>query len=179
MKLTIMIPTYNRCEDLMKNLDLLCGFIKRLNRLEDTCLLISDNHSTDNTKKAVESIQAKYQDVKITYHLNEVNIGLGRNFVKVLELADSEYGLLLGDDDYIDELYLKKVLELIEDHAVGCIIPSYYNIYPNGTKMGRGRDLDKKSSYQEKGIRNCLRYSWRAHQMSGLVFRTEGLFEEC
>ena len=171
MFLTIAIPTYNNYKFLEKNVKLLCKYIRQNSWQQTIGIQISDNCSTDKTEETITNIIANNTDIKISYHKNKTNIGAGKNFVKAVELSDAEFVLLLGDDDFLEESYLRETIHLLKDEGYGCIIPSYYNITKEGKPNGYGRDVGKKRKTFQKGFRNCYINSWRAHQMSGLVFR--------
>lgn len=178
MLLTIGIPTYNRIDMLEKNLLSICDFIISNHLTEEVCLLISDNASEQNVDQLMERILQTYPQVPVNYHKNEENIGGIRNTINMFPMCRTKYFLLLGDDDFIDEKYLLKVISILKDDpAAACIIPSYYNIDLQGKRNGRGRDLGKKSRRFKPGFYSCFINSWRAHQMSGLVFNMEELYE--
>ncbi len=174
-KLTIAIPTYNRCEFLIKNLKKIEQMIFDLDAQDIVEILISDNGSTDGTEKRVRAMLKGR--VSIIYHCNEKNIGPRVNIANLFGKVRTKYMLLLGDDDFISKEYLERVLTCLEND-IGCIIPSYINVDLDGKDNGRGRDLKVKSKKYEPGFRNCLANAWRGHQMSGLVFRVENLMEE-
>jgi glycosyltransferase involved in cell wall biosynthesis len=59
---------------------------------------ISDNGSNDNTKEIVLKAKKK---IKINYSRNEINLGIPRNFIKVVSMAVGEFVWLIGDDDLL------------------------------------------------------------------------------
>jgi glycosyltransferase involved in cell wall biosynthesis len=74
-------------------------------------LIISDNHSPDETPDVVAEAMEKYP---IRYHRNEENVGAIRNvLVLANELAKGEYCWILGDDDLIRPGGVAKVLETL------------------------------------------------------------------
>ena len=84
--------------------------------------------------------------------------------------------MYLGDDDYIEFDYLRRVLEIIKGvRSVSAIFPAFIPISPNGEKLLGGRDLHEPSKYYKKGFKNCLLNSNKGHQLSGLVFKRKGL----
>lgn len=108
--LTIAIPTYNRCTYLKENLDILLpqcakheGIIK---------VVVSDNASTDETQELI-SIYNKMFPQLISYSRNETNIGLQGNFEKAIDLSDSKYVFLMGDDDIMSPNFIEIILPYI------------------------------------------------------------------
>ena len=178
MILTIGIPTYNRSKYLKKNLEQLCGYIQQLNAVNKVEILISDNCSTDNTHEIIDEVTKEYTNIAINPFYNTKNSGAGPNLLNVVCNAKTPYVMLLGDDDYICKEYLKKVLDILLSGESVCVLPSYYNIDAGGKPNGRGRDVEKKSSKHRLGFGNCMKNAWRAHQLSGIVFRKEQYADE-
>lgn len=179
MLLTIGIPTYNRLDALQKNLVMLCEMIQKGQLYDSVQLLISDNASEQDVEAAIKRIQKKYPEINLRFHRQEKNEGPRKNFITILELCDSEYLMLMGDDDFMGIDYLQAVINKIKDVGVACVLPAYYNIDEDGKKNGRGRDLGKQSKLYPAGFMNCLNNSWRGHQMSGLVVKMAGLYDQC
>jgi glycosyltransferase involved in cell wall biosynthesis len=82
--ISICIPTYNREQLIGDCLDSVVSQIND-NNLSLIEIIISDNASTDNTKKIVETYQQKYSN--ISYYRNDSNLGLIRNIIKVTTYA--------------------------------------------------------------------------------------------
>lgn len=177
MILTIAIPTYNRLSMLKTNVSLLIEYIRRNHLEKRVCVLISDNASEENYEEWFSNIKQEHKDLNIVYHRNKINTGCARNMIDMLALCRTKYFMLLGDDDFIDERYLVKVVEILnKDKNVGCIIPSYYNIDLDGARIGRGRDLNTKSKVYSAGFKNCFMNAWRGHQLSGLVIKNDNMY---
>lgn len=94
--LSVCIPTYNRAVHLKNCLN----SIKQLNLDENIKLevCISDNCSTDNTYEIVKEAQ---QYIEIKYQRNDSNLGIPRNFLKVISMASGDFCWLIGDDDLL------------------------------------------------------------------------------
>jgi glycosyltransferase involved in cell wall biosynthesis len=105
IKLSICIPTYNRAPHLLNCLQSIISMRKPNGFQFEIC--ISDNGSKDNTKEIV--LNAK-KDLNINYNRNESNLGIPRNFVKVVSMAVGEFVWLIGDDD----LLLPHTLDTLE-----------------------------------------------------------------
>lgn len=178
MILTIGIPTFNRSEYLQNNINIICDYIRKLHAEDKIEILVSDNCSTDDTKRRVEEVKNTNKDVVINTIYNNENSGAGPNLLKVVCESKTPYVMLLGDDDYISKEYLNSVLDILSKGEPACIIPSYYNIDTNGVPNGRGRDVEKKTKKYKPSFVNCMRNAWRAHQLSGLVFEKRGYADE-
>lgn len=177
MKLSILIPTYNRCNDLRKNLELLCTYI-RDNQLEsEVRICVSDNASTDNTESLLHTFLS--QGVCVEYYRNKTNIGYSKNVLSILSQAKTEWVMLLGDDDYLESWYIKECLDRIENNTkLGCIIPNYIEYIVSKGEYGSLREQNCKTQYYSAGYIACVENMWRAHQLSGLCFRRANVVEE-
>ncbi|MDE6696362.1 MAG: glycosyltransferase [Muribaculaceae bacterium] len=175
MTLDILIPTYNRSRFLIKNLEHLRGIIS--NSLpDDIKIIICDNASTDNTQEAVADYVRKNSITNITYHRQSENVGFNRNLISSLSLSNAQYVLTLGDDDFIDERYLKKAIEAIKrDPSIAIVLPSFEAIDETGNSMGWGRDLGLTTLLFSPSVKTAKVNSVRAHQISGIILKREGL----
>tara|TARA_B100001093_G_scaffold304651_1_gene290526 strand:+ start:26837 stop:27850 length:1014 start_codon:yes stop_codon:yes gene_type:complete len=96
VKLSICIPTFNRAKHLSNCLQSIISMNKPTGLNYEVC--ISDNGSNDNTKEIVLKAKKK---IKINYSRNEINLGIPRNFIKVVSMAVGEFVWLIGDDDLL------------------------------------------------------------------------------
>ncbi len=116
---TICIPTYNRADYLraaiQSVLDQTCG---------DFQVLVTDNHSTDNTRDTV----ASFGDPRIRYECWPQNIGMMGNFRAGIELAQTKYIAVLPDDDLYEPDHLQHALDLLAQYpaAVYYACPARY-----------------------------------------------------
>ncbi len=101
--LTIIILTYNSSQ-LIK----FCLQNINLNKYE---IIIIDNASTDNT---LEIISANFPQIKIIK--NDQNIGYGRSNNIALRQTKTPFALLMNVDAIIDEEYIDKILNLIQQN---------------------------------------------------------------
>lgn len=178
MKLSILIPTYNRCKDLEHNVSMLISFIQALPNPEDVCIIISDNASTDDTNSLMLKVQ-ETACVRINYIRQEQNQGYCKNVCYLMSEAQTPWVMLLGDDDYLEPWYIEECLKQIEEHPnLGCIIPNYMDYYPATGEYGHLREENCETQYYNAGFEACLQNAWRAHQLSGLCFRRENVVEE-
>lgn len=174
--LTIMIPTYNRADFLYRNVTGLCRMIRDHHLEEEVRIDISNNASTDSTKEIMNKLKVENETVHLTLNHNEDNKGISGNLMVLLGRVNSEYAMTLGDDDFIDERFLTETMRLLKS-GIGCIVPSYQNVTTEMEEMKRGRDVGKKVKQFKKGFYNCFINSWRAHQISGLIFKVDDLYQ--
>ena len=122
--LSLSIPTWNRSSYLKELLDIIITQIFHDNLSGDIEIVISNNGSEDDTHEVVSKFLNQYPF--ITYNRNSGNIGGNPNVMKSMELASSEYLLVLGDDDRIEDGSLKRIVEFLKLHQeAGVIIDSF------------------------------------------------------
>ncbi len=109
-KLSICIPTYNRSYHLKNCLN---SILLNGNEIKNVEVCISDNNSTDDTKKIVNFYK---QYIDINYHTNSENIGVAKNILKAVEISNSDFCWVIGDDDMLLKNSVKEVLNLIKRH---------------------------------------------------------------
>ena len=111
IKLSICIPTYNRAAHLSNCLKSIVSMRKPKGFQFEIC--ISDNGSNDNTKEIVNNAK---KDIDINYNRNESNLGIARNFLKVVSMAKGEFVWLIGDDDLLLPHTLDTLKVLFKNH---------------------------------------------------------------
>lgn len=104
---SIGLPVFNGDNYLEKAIESILAQTVR-----DLELVISDNSSTDRTGEICQSYAAR--DHRVRYFRNEANIGGGRNFNRVLELASGKYFKWHAHDDVITPDFLEKCLAVLE-----------------------------------------------------------------
>ncbi len=168
--LDILIPTYNRCEFLKKNVNNL------LSQLDGTNvnIIISNNASKDKTQDYLFEIQ-NYE--RVTVFNQRENIGLQANFIFLMEASNADYVMLLGDDDFLDNKYLIEVQNLIKNVKPHCIIGNTMSVDEYNNPLGYIRDNKRGTLKFSRGTYSALRLNKFASQMSGLVFKRSGIVD--
>ena len=111
VKLSICIPTYNRESHLANCLNSIILSSSQSEINFEVC--VSDNCSIDDTESVVRHAQS-FIDIK--YHRNSNNIGIPRNFLQVVSMADGEFIWLIGDDDLLMPDAISALHKLIDLH---------------------------------------------------------------
>lgn len=91
--LTIVIPSYNRGDILAKNFDVILANAIGAN------ILILDNCSTVTTREYIELNQRANAHPHVKYIRNDTNIELRGSIYKALDIVETEYALILSDED--------------------------------------------------------------------------------
>ena len=80
-------------------------------------LIIGEDCSTDRTSDIVQEYARNYPD-KITYYLNETNLGIKRNAEQIYIACTAKYmAILEGDDYWTDPLKLQKQVDFLEANS--------------------------------------------------------------
>lgn len=151
-KITVIIPTHNRLEQLTKCIESITN--QDYKNIE---IIIIDDVSTDATRKFYEN----HKDKRIRYLRNEKNLGMGLNRQKAFKVATGDFIIYCDDDDYfIDNTYFKDAIKIFQDKEINVICsPSYihyeeeniYSLYElNFSKKIKSIDYLKRFQFDLK-----------------------------
>ena len=175
MFLSICIPTYNRANDLEKNVKGICSIISELGR-EDIDIYVVDNNSTDDTYIKMQAIIS--ENARVHYRKNEENIGAPKNLIRAYLVSDSEYVMLLGDDDFFSKEYLEEVMSILEVKQPEMVLGNYVGIDGAGNAITQPREPIGET-FSTDDYRNKVMWGLSlAHQLSGLVYRKRSIDEK-
>jgi glycosyltransferase involved in cell wall biosynthesis len=107
-RVSICIPSYNSEEFIAATLESILA-----QTFADFEVVIADDKSTDRTRPIIKG----FTDTRIRLIENEHNLGLGRNWNKVLSCTQGEYVKLLGDDDLLNPECLARQVAALEQPA--------------------------------------------------------------
>lgn len=117
---TVGIPTFNRAGLLREAIESVLGQTYRNFRL-----IVSDNASTDETPEVVASLS----DARLEYLRADKNIGMIGNFNRLIALTQTEFLMLLPDDDRLYPDYLGSVVEVLQRNPrVGAVHTAFDEI---------------------------------------------------
>ena len=138
--LTIVVPTYNRAE----NLGLLLGALRaELNGLESQVqVLVSDNASTDQTPEITGAMARDWDALTVQRHI--INLGPDGNFCSGVHRVTTRYFWIIGDDDCPKSGVIAKILRLLSERQPALVYMQSEWLNPitgpeQGTPVG---DLD-------------------------------------
>lgn len=111
--LSIYIPTYNRVNEVVKQLQFFLEEMKEIdiNRVE---IIVNNNCSTDDTEEKVLKIT---EGTFVKYHKNTSNIGIVGNVYEAAKLVKGKYFWLVSDDDELRQGIVKRVLDIIDEYV--------------------------------------------------------------
>lgn len=111
-KLTVATTTYNQEKYIGKCLD---GIVNQKTNFPFQ-VIVSDDGSTDNTRKILKEYNKKYPDI-VKPILREKNLGPMDNFVETLNSINTEYVALCdGDDFWTDYDKLQKQVDFLDNN---------------------------------------------------------------
>ncbi len=105
---TIAVPTFNRANKLER-----CLASARDQSYPAIEIVVCDNASTDETAAVVRSVLADHPCTRYVRH--DENLGALANFRAGLEHASGHYFMWLADDDWLDDDYVARCVEALEE----------------------------------------------------------------
>lgn len=148
IRLSLVIATYNRAEQLMVTL----GSVAMQSAAPEAweCIVV-DNNSADDTRQRVEAFKKKHSDLNIRY-VFEQNQGLSHARNAGIKASRGDIVAFIDDDERIVEEFISAYIDLFDQHpdamaAGGEIIAEY--------PTGRPRWM---SRYTERPIANPMSF---------------------
>ena len=124
----ICVPTYNVAASVRETLESVLA-----QTYSNLVVHVSDNASTDQTLKVVDSIP----DERIHVHRQKENIGAEGNFTKCIQLATGKYTAIFHADDVYDSAMLAKQVSFLEENPeVSAVFTGARTIDENGVLLG-------------------------------------------
>ena len=107
MKVSVVIPVYNQ-ESLIERA------IRSIPLRDDIEIIVVDDGSTDDTWNKLVTIGIEQNDPNFRVLHNRRNMGVGYTVNRGLDIADGEYIVLLGSDDYFYTDEFLKAMEQLD-----------------------------------------------------------------
>jgi len=168
--LSIVIPTYNRHNYLIKCLESISECSKSTQKQIE--VIICDNFSQDKTQGVVNNFINKNQHLKRIINIrSEKLISAQRNWESGINLAKSSHILLLSDDDKVEKLGLETIIKGKYFTKYDLFIGGHYLIDKNGKKLSRYKNKNKhydlETFMQDLSIRKIR------HKLCSVIWRKE------
>ncbi len=120
LKLSICVPTFNRCDILFETF----SHLHKECDQEITQIVVSDNHSDDNTENIINDFYKKFKHFKKLKPSKPISPE--DHAIFLLRSADAKYSYLLGDDDEIYFESLKKAVAIMDaNNDLAAVYGSY------------------------------------------------------
>lgn len=126
IKLTILIPTYNRLEQLK-------GVITKLQQQtnQNFLVVISDNHSIYELED-INSLINKELKNRCTIIRRKYNVGADINILEMFQFCRTTWAWTLSDDDIIQDDSVERILNWVQKYPmVGCFNFTIHNCFQN------------------------------------------------
>jgi glycosyltransferase involved in cell wall biosynthesis len=102
---TIAIPVYERFDFFIN------AYQSIVNQTVKPKVLVVDNNSSH------DKFLTFCRENEVPYFRNSSNLGMFGNWNRCFELAESEYVMILGDDDFLEPTFIEKFLEAKNKHT--------------------------------------------------------------
>lgn len=110
MKLSIILPIYNREKEITRCLE----SVINQDIKEDIEIICINDGSTDNSKQIIEKYQKRYPGKIIYYEKSNSGIADTRNYG--IQVSNGEYILFVDSDDYLTYNFLDKIEKLLDSN---------------------------------------------------------------
>jgi abequosyltransferase len=117
--LSICIPTYNRATLLKGLIENIIFEMDIFNITDDIQILVVDGNSEDNTSDIIYELRARKN---IKYFKRTERVGIDKDILKCVELADGKYCWLFSDDDRLTSGAISYLLDTLKEYenVTGC-----------------------------------------------------------
>lgn len=124
--ISIVIPTYKKAQYLSRAID---SALRQFTD-NDYYIIVVDNDCSDDS--TIKDIIYTYDDKRIIFFKNEENIGMFGNWNRCIELAPTEWVVMLHDDDILHPLYLQNIFIILQykNQFDGIAVPLYRTSCP-------------------------------------------------
>ncbi len=125
--ISVLIPNYNYVKYVATAVD--SALAQTYPNIE---VVVSDNCSTDG---AWELLNERYgADPRVRLHQNETNVGMARNFDRLMELARGTYLMCLSSDDFLFPQHLAQLAEVFaREPQLDVVYCNAYFAHEDGT----------------------------------------------
>jgi hypothetical protein len=109
--LSICIPTHHGRAEFLR--ELLASIEAQPSERLEVC--VSDNASQDGSAEVVADFRERSR-LPTVYSRNDTNLGLGRNIVRVVEIASGDHVWVVGSDDHLSPDAVAMLLAALDGH---------------------------------------------------------------
>ena len=138
---SIIVPNYNHYNYLQQRLDSIFN-----QSFQDFEVILLDDASTDESLKILNRFKS---DAKVSnFVINETNSGSPfKQWIKGIELAKGEYIWIAESDDYAEEYFLEKIIEVFRSsQSVDVVFSGIRNVDHNNMDIGNASRIERKYS---------------------------------
>lgn len=152
--LSIVIPTFNRCE----YLDNLLSRLHEVSLCYDLQIIVCNNGSTDETNAVINHWQVSFNDFIIVNHCR--NMGYDYNLASGYKKTTSEYVWILGDSYLFDVASFDRIISDLLQRPTALLLKTRGDFYHKSQSINDANTLLNE-------------YGWVLTNLSGSIIRTE------
>lgn len=143
MTVSVVIPTYNVVELLEQNLPHVVEALEYYDKTKKNVeLIVTDNHSSDNTIEYLKSLQEKIS-IPFVIIENSFNGGFAVNANRGVRAAKGEIVILLGSDVRPEKDFIKPLLSHFSNSKIFGVGCANHSDEDEGSDILRGRGVGK------------------------------------
>jgi glycosyltransferase involved in cell wall biosynthesis len=161
-RVTVLVPTYNRAARLRRALD---SVLTQTH--SDLRVLISDNSSEDDTGAVCQ--QYARADSRVEYCRQPVNIGPVPNFNWLFERSQSEFTLMVADDDWLAHDYVERCLAVMDRNPSLAVVTGINRYEVSDSRHRLARNLDLTDASPSRRVVRYLQGRWSSTAFYGLL----------
>lgn len=169
-KISICIPAYNRPHDL----SLLLDSVVAQEYYDDCEIIVSDDNSplSDQIRVVVDLFVERYPKKIIRYFKNDTNLGYDGNLRILIERAEGEYCLFMGDDDLLCLNALSKIDNALKKYDnVGVINRTWLRMDRKTDEIVETFRYFDGNRFFKAGTETIITFFRRSVFISGLVVK--------
>jgi len=165
--LTVGIISYNRPTEILRT-------VRSLFPLPSNVEVLVCDDDSPLKLDIFKSLKDFFIYDNVRFVQNRVNLGYDGNLYNVIKQSSSQYVLLLGDDDYLEENALINLVDFIKNtENFYCGFLSYYD---PALKL-RNRSYSRSQYFPKKKLETDGSFVFNSILFSGLVFRRDAVIE--
>lgn len=169
--ISIIIPTYNRDETLVKAVE------SALYQETDVRyeVIVIDNNDNPSDTKTLECLKESINNDNFCYYKNTVNLGMTGNWNLAIQIANGEYIVILHDDDKLHSNYISTMATIIQKRPniglISCLHREISDEDLRGEELILCNDVHEKKWFSDVNIKSS--YINHEIHICGLLFNKE------
>lgn len=168
-RLTVGILSYNRPKELLRS-------IKSLLPLPDNVEVIICDDKSPKVDQILNEINDLISLDNIKFISNKTNLGYDRNLFQLIELADADLVMLLGDDDYLEDGAIESVLNFISNKTdFKCGFLHFKSIEKSTAIISYSRYYSSNKFFNKNTLEKDGSFFYNSILFSGLIFSKKAI----
>lgn len=169
--LSIMIPTYNRKDELRRAIFSILGQKLQAPFGDKIEIIVQNNASTDGTYEFLENIKNISPALKI-FH-NPKNLQIYGNMVEPIKNAKGKYIMYLTDDDYFLQGGIEKIVYFLENSNYDFIRLNLITYFEKSIHASTHRDIKQIVTHETRNIKQIASVFTSTHIQTGNIIKRE------